>query len=90
MNSLAVHRDLERAAARRHEGQGLDVVLEPQELFRQTDGLRLVVSSGAVFDANFQSHNGNVCARRLGADEPSVKMRPASGVGQILSHDHPE
>ena len=56
MNLLAVDRHLKRAAFRRHQRQGLDVLLQLEELVRQTDGMRLVVSSRAVFDGDLQWH----------------------------------
>jgi hypothetical protein len=46
-------------------------LLEPQQFLRQTDGLRLVVSSRAVFDGDLDCHN----ARRLGRPGGIVKER---------------
>jgi len=49
VDQVAVQRDLEGSAARWHEGHFLDLLLElGQQLARQTDGLRLVVSHRTV------------------------------------------
>ena len=53
---LSIDADFENAAARRHELQRTDSLFELQELDRQTDGLGLIVSSGAIFDRNFRIH----------------------------------
>ena len=50
---LAVHRDFEASAGGGLQVQGLNLVLEFLEQFlRQTDGMRLVISGGAVFNRN--------------------------------------
>jgi hypothetical protein len=73
---VIIDRDLEGATAGRDEGERFDVLLEPQEFFRQTDGLRLIVSNGAVFDADVQCHTEVALpGRRLGMASGSVKQR---------------
>ena len=57
VDDFAVDRDFEHATAHRDKGEGLDVLFQAQELFRQTDGLRLVVSKAAILDADFQGHD---------------------------------
>ena len=59
VNLVSIDADLKRAAARRHERERMNGLLESQQFFRQTDGMWLVVSSGAIFDGNFQSHDGH-------------------------------
>jgi hypothetical protein len=56
VNFLTTDADLEHAAARRHQPQGADALLELEEFDRQTDGLRLVVSSRTIFDREFGLH----------------------------------
>ena len=56
MNLFAIDRDLKRAATRRHQFERTDVLLELEQFVRQTDGLRLVVSSGAILDGDVQRH----------------------------------
>ena len=53
---LSIDADFEDAAARRHKLQRTETLFELQELDRQTDGLGLIVSSGAIFDRNFRIH----------------------------------
>ena len=53
---LSIDADFEDAAARRHKLQRTETLFELQELDRQTDGLWLIVSSGAIFDRNFRIH----------------------------------
>lgn len=53
---LSIDTDFEDAAARRHELQRTETLFELQELHRQTDGLGLIVSSGAILDRNFRIH----------------------------------
>ena len=56
MNLLPIDRDFKSAAARRDEGERPKALFEPQEFFRQTDGMRLVVSSRAIIDGDFDCH----------------------------------
>jgi len=62
-DQLAVHADLEDAAARLDE-VGLDAVLL-LDLGRQTGGARLVVSNAAVLDANLRAR-GSLPVRHRG------------------------
>jgi len=58
INQVAIHLQLEGAPARRDQVQILDLLLvRRQQLARQTDGLRFIVSHRAVFelDVHFQS-----------------------------------
>jgi hypothetical protein len=58
-------------------------LFEPQQFFRQTDGMRLVVSSGAIFDFDFQRHNHACFPRsRVGEWSPSGQgHRPSAECG---------
>ena len=52
-NPGAVHGDFKASTGGRQQVQRFDLMFElKQQLFRQTDGVRLVVSGGAVFDGN--------------------------------------
>ena len=57
MNLLSIDSDFKRTAARRNELEGSNILFEPQKLFRQTDGMRLIVSSRAIFDGDLNSHS---------------------------------
>jgi hypothetical protein len=50
MEELAIGANFEGAAARRDQGERFDPLAEFENLGRQTDGLRRVVSNHAVFD----------------------------------------
>ena len=53
---FAIDDHFKRAATRRDERERFDRLFEPQQFLRQTDGMRLVISSGAIFDFDFQGH----------------------------------
>jgi len=53
---LPVDAHLKNSAPGGDKSQGTNILFEPQKLFRQTDGLRLVVSNTAIFNSNFQCH----------------------------------
>ena len=50
VEELAIGADFECAAARGNQGERFDALTEFEDLGRQTDGLRRVVSDDAVFD----------------------------------------
>ena len=56
MEEFSIGADLESAAARRNESERRDALAEFENLGRQTDGLRRVVSNDAVFDRHFGLH----------------------------------
>jgi hypothetical protein len=65
IDGFAVDRDLETTAARRNQLQRADALLQFKEFFRQTDGMRFVVSDRAVFNGDFQTHKrANARARK--------------------------
>ena len=57
MEFLSISRDFKRAASARDELEGADVLLEFEKFLRQTDGVRLVVSSSAIFNGDVESHS---------------------------------
>lgn len=56
VDEIPIDGDFEFAAAGGDEGERLNVLFEPQEFFRQTDGLRFVVSNAAILDGDLQWH----------------------------------
>ena len=59
MDLVAIHHNFKHAAARGDQFERVDLLLEFQKLFRQTDGLRLVISSCAILDCNVQWHSSS-------------------------------
>ena len=55
---LAVDAHFENSATCRYERERTNILFEPEQFFRQTDGMRLVVSDAAIFDGNLQFHTG--------------------------------
>jgi hypothetical protein len=56
MEQFAIGANFKSAAARRNEGERFDALAEFEDLGRQTDGLRRVVSNDAIFDRDFGFH----------------------------------
>ena len=56
MEQFAIGANFKSAAARRNEGERFDALAEFENLGRQTDGLRRVVSNNAIFDRDFGFH----------------------------------
>lgn len=56
INLLAIDADLKFSTGRGNERDRTHLLFEAQKLFRQTDGMRLVVSNVAVFDCDFEAH----------------------------------
>ena len=56
VEELAIGADFEGAAARRNQGKRFNALTEFEDLGRQTDGLRRVVSDDAIFDRYFGFH----------------------------------
>ena len=54
VNALAVVTHLKHPAAGRHEAQRTQLLLEREELSRQTDGLGFIVSGRAILDDDFR------------------------------------
>jgi hypothetical protein len=67
VDGLAIHDNLESAAGGRHEREPAHFLLERDEdLRRQTDGLRLIVSSRAI--GEFHLHALTPVLKATGAD----------------------
>ena len=83
MELLSIGRDFKRATSAWDEFEERNMLLELEKFFRQTDGMRLVVSSGAILDRNFQWHGACiVCAKstagHMGASSwPNPACRPS-------------
>ncbi len=56
MERFAIGADFEGPAARWNQGERRDAIAELEDLSRQTDGFRRVVSNRAVFDSDFGFH----------------------------------
>ena len=56
MEQFAIGTNFKSAATRRNEGERFDALAEFEDLGRQTDGLRRVVSNDAIFDRDFGFH----------------------------------
>ncbi len=56
MERFAIGADFEGAAARWDEGERRDPIAELENLSRQTDGFRCVVSNAAILDPDFGFH----------------------------------
>ena len=68
--------DFECAAARGNQGERFDALAEFENLGRQTDGLRRVVSDDAVFDRYFGFHRELLSkAKAIGAAEGGQGVR---------------
>jgi hypothetical protein len=65
MNELSIGANFEGAAARRNQSERFDALAEFEDLGRQTDGLRRVVSNDAVFDRYFGFHSGLLSFARV-------------------------
>lgn len=57
MKFLPIGRNFKRAATARDQLEGTYVLLQLEKLFRQTDGMRFVVSSRTVLNSDFKGHN---------------------------------
>jgi hypothetical protein len=75
MEEFSIGADLESAAARRNESERRDALAEFENLGRQTDGLRRVVSDDAVFDGHLGFHRDSFPKKILRAAQEPVKQR---------------
>ena len=57
MDFLTIDDHLKGPSAGGHEFERTNPLLEPQQFLRQTDGMWLIVSSRAIFNDDFQTHN---------------------------------
>lgn len=82
MNFFAINAHLERAAARRHQRQRTDVLLQLEQFFRQTDGVRFVVSGRAIFDGYVHAHDRLSFGLSVGRAMKAVKRRAVTAASR--------
>ena len=75
MEQLAIGADFEGAAARWNEGERRDPIAEIENLSRQTDGFRCVVSNAAILDPDFDFHRSLLSAPEISGKGGRVKCR---------------
>jgi hypothetical protein len=75
MEQFAIGANFEGAAARRNQRKRLYALAEFEDLGRQTDGLRRVVSNDAVFDCYFGLHRNKL----LSAAKLSIWLERVKG-----------
>jgi len=71
---FAIGADFEGAAARWDEGKRRDAIAQIENLSRQTDGFRRVVSNRAILDPDFGFHRTLLSGAKLSARERWVKL----------------
>jgi len=87
MKELSIDADLKCAAARGNERERLDAFAEFENLGRQTDGLRRVVSNHAIFDRHFGLHFELLSERSVSMGESgSRSVAPAVLRAASLCH----
>ena len=75
MEQFAIGTNLESAAARGNQRERFNALAELENLGRQTDGLRRVVSNDAVFDRHFGFHQRAPFRReRIGVKKAGQEM----------------
>ncbi len=75
MEQLAIGADFEGAATRWDEGERRDPIAELENLSRQTDGFRCVVSNAAILDPDFGLHRSLLSAPEISGKGGRVKCR---------------
>ncbi len=73
MEQFAIGADFEGAAARWDEGERRDPIAELENLSRQTDGFRRVVSNAAILDPDFGFHRSLPSVAKLWVRPQPVK-----------------
>jgi hypothetical protein len=76
MEELAIGADFECAAARWDQGERFNALAEFENLGRQTDGLRRVVSDDAVLDRYFGFHRKLLSDSKVIGAPNAVKTEP--------------
>jgi hypothetical protein len=79
MDKFSIGANFKGAAARRNQGERFNALAELENLGRQTDGLRRVVSNYAVFDRNFRLHLGLLSVTSVSTGPDVVKGGVVSG-----------
>ena len=75
MELFAIGDDLEGAATRGHERKRRNPIAEFENLSRQTDGFRRVVSNAAILDPDFGFHQLLSRAELIGKSMPALERR---------------
>jgi hypothetical protein len=75
VEQFAIGADFESAAARGHERERRDPIAEFENLSRQTDGFRGVISDRAVFDPDVDFHRVLLSTNEISGLFPEVKIR---------------
>jgi hypothetical protein len=81
INLLSINADFEHTPTGGDQPQRSDPLFELEQFVRQTDGMRLVVSSRAILDGNFQGHVSKYSKANVGKRLASVKERAAISEG---------
>jgi hypothetical protein len=81
MEQFSIDANFKGTAARRYERQRFDPLAEFENLGRQTDSLRRIVSNYAVFDRYFGFHLELLSAAKLSVRFETVKNCRGSRVG---------
>jgi hypothetical protein len=85
INLFAIQADLKRASTPGNQLERANPIFQFQYFFRQTDGMRFVISSGAIFNRNFRTRCFSH-VHRLGEGLRAVKephgatLRPTENV----------
>ena len=77
MHEIPIGANFKCATARWNEGKRLDPLAEFEDLCRQTDGFRRVVSNHTIFNRNFGFHLALLSAERVRTTKEAVKRAPA-------------
>lgn len=83
---FSIDADLECPAAGWNQFQRANVLFEPQKLFRQTDGLWLIVSNAAIFDCNLQCHSFVIRKGYVTRKAPSRLTLELDGESKFVCH----
>ncbi len=75
MEKLVIGANFKGAAAGRNQGERFDALAELENLGRQTDGLRRVVSNDAVFDRDLGLHLVLLSEKMVSKRSKTVKKR---------------
>ncbi|CAN5554753.1 hypothetical protein BH20VER3_BH20VER3_14500 [soil metagenome] len=74
MEQFAIGGDLEGAAAGWNQGERRDPIAELEDLSRQTDGFRRVVSNHAILDPDFGFHRALLSENEVSGMGRRVKV----------------
>lgn len=78
INFRSIDANLENTAAHRDQCELADVLFELQQLLRQTDGSRFVISNTAIFDFDFDGHNFEMQPKTRGQTRQAHEQKQKS------------